>query len=168
MASPNSSNGESFLNELQVQQIGNGWPNEGRISGIDYGTVRIGISICDPSRQWVSPLTTYNRRNERLDADYFEKLVAGERILAWVIGLPVHCDGRESQKSLEVRNFAQWLHDLTGLPVRFFDERYTTRLAERLLEEGEFTKKQRKRRIDRLAAHLILEHYLDYDRSHKA
>jgi putative Holliday junction resolvase len=79
--------------------------------------------------------------------------------------MPNHCDGRESQKSQEVKSFADWLNQLTGLPIRFFDERYTTRLAERLLQEGEFTKKQRKSRIDRVAAHLILEHFLEYDKA---
>ncbi len=111
---------DSFLEELTVQQLGEGFPNEGRIAGIDYGTVRIGISICDPSRQWVSPLTTYNRRNDRLDSAFFQDIAKSERILAWVIGLPVHCDGRESQKSQEVRTFANWLYTLTNLPIRFF------------------------------------------------
>ena len=163
--SNNRFNDDQILNALQVQQLGDDWPAEGRIAGIDYGTVRIGLSICDPSRQWVSPLTTYNRRNEKLDAKFFEETVRAERIKAWVLGLPIHCDGGESQKSMEVKAFADWLHQLTALPIRFFDERYTTRLAERLLQEGEFTKKQRKRRIDRVAAHLILEHFLEYDKA---
>jgi putative holliday junction resolvase len=158
-------NDDSLLPELIVTQIGDAWPGSGRIIGIDYGTVRIGLSICDPSRTWISPLTTYTRRNEALDTKYFEELVKLENPTCWVIGLPIHCDGRESQKSVEAREFANWLHDLTGLSIRFFDERYSSKLADRLLNEAQLTKKQRKNRIDRVAAHLILEHFLEYDRN---
>ncbi len=160
-----ASHDDQFLAIPIEKQIGETWPTEGRIAGIDYGTVRIGLSICDPTRTWVSPLTTYNRRNERLDAQFFVQTQKNENIVSWVLGLPIHCDGRESQKSSQVREFAEWLFELTKLPIRFFDERYTTKLANRLLGEAELTNKQRKRRIDRVAAHLILEHFLEYDKA---
>ncbi|MEM8736481.1 MAG: RuvX/YqgF family protein, partial [Planctomycetota bacterium] len=81
-------------------------PEVGRLFGIDFGTVRIGLATCDPSQTWVTPFETYNRRNERLDEKYFCELVNQEEIVGWVIGLPIHCDGKESQKSAEVRAFA--------------------------------------------------------------
>jgi putative holliday junction resolvase len=137
------------------------WPEIGRLAGVDYGTVRIGISICDPSRTWTSPLETYTRRNETLDQQYFERITRDNQILGWVVGLPIHCDGRESQKSTEVREFASWLYHITSRPVRFMDERYTTALANRMLREAELTHKKRKKQVDRIAAHLILESYLD-------
>ena len=156
---------DDFLKLPEMQQIGRDWPDEGRLVGIDFGTVRIGLSICDPSRTWISPLTTYNRRNERLDAKFFSDLVPAERINAWVLGLPIHCDGNESGKSAQARQFAVWLFELTHLPIRFFDERYTTKLATQMLSQGEFTNKQRKKRIDRIAAHLILEHFIENERA---
>ena len=137
------------------------WPVTGRLSGIDYGTVRIGIAICDPSRTWASPLDTYARRNELLDREYFQKLVQRESIVGWIVGLPVHCDGQESQKSKEVRDFAEWLASYTSLPVRFFDERFTSVLANKLLAQAELTRKKKKQRLDRVAAHLILEAFLE-------
>ena len=137
------------------------WPEAGRLAGVDFGTVRIGISICDPSRTWTSPLETYTRRNETLDQQHFEKLTKENQIQAWVVGLPIHCDGRESKKSEEVREFALWLNHITDRPVRFIDERYTTALANRLLREADLTHKKRKKQVDKVAALLILETYLE-------
>ena len=138
-----------------------GWPETGRLAGIDYGTVRIGIAVCDPSRTWTSPLETYVRRSLDLDQAYFVKLVKENQIQGFVLGLPIHCDGRESQKSQEVRRFARWLLEETEIPVRFVDERYTTALANRMLREAELTHKQRKKQLDKIAAHIILETYLE-------
>ena len=77
------------------------------------------------------------------------------------MGLPIHCDGRDSSKAREVRQFSKWLIDTTKRPVRFIDERYTTALATRLLREVELTHKQRKKQLDKIAAHIILEAYLE-------
>ncbi len=140
------------------------WPSAGRIAGVDYGTVRIGIAICDPSRTWASPLNTYNRRTEPLDREYFQSLAQRESIVGWIVGLPIHCDGQESQKSKEVRDFSIWLGSYTNLPVRFFDERFTSVLANKLLADAELTRKKKKQRIDRVAAHLILEAFLESER----
>jgi putative Holliday junction resolvase len=137
------------------------WPETGRLAGIDYGTVRIGVAICDPSRTWTSPLETYTRRNPVLDERFFRKITTENQIQGWVVGLPIHCDGRESQKSQEAREFATWLHHVTDRPVRFIDERYTTALANRILHDTDLNHRQRKKQVDKLAAHLILETYLE-------
>ncbi len=138
-----------------------GWPDSGRLAGVDFGTVRIGIALCDPSRTWTSPLETYTRRGLAQDLAYFLKLTQENQIGGWVLGLPIHCDGRESAKSNEVRHFAKWLRDETERPVRFIDERYTTALADRMLREVELTHKKRKKQLDKIAAHIILESYLE-------
>ena len=76
--------------------------------------------------------------------------------MLWVVGLPVHLDGRESDKSREARRFGQWLAGVTSLPVELFDERFTSVQAEELLMTAELTSKQRKQRIDKLAAQIML------------
>ena len=154
-----SCGGLSDLGNPDARQFS--WPESGRLAGVDYGTVRIGVSICDPSRTWTSPLETYTRRNETLDQKHFESLTHDNQIEGWVVGLPIHCDGRESQKSEEAREFASWLNHITEKPVRFVDERYTTALANRLLREAELTHKKRKKQVDKVAALLILETYLE-------
>ncbi|MGA2033394.1 MAG: Holliday junction resolvase RuvX [Thermoguttaceae bacterium] len=133
----------------------------GRIAGIDFGTVRIGIAVCDPEGKIASPLESYTRRNAELDARRFRQLALEEKIVRWVVGLPVHLDGRESQKSREARRFGQWLGEQTKVPVEFFDERFTTHDAEQFLLGAELTSKQRKRRIDKLAAQIMLAAYLE-------
>lgn len=132
-----------------------------RIAGIDYGTVRIGIATANLELGIASPYETYTRRNERLDAEYFSNLVEQERIMRFVIGLPVHLDGRESQKSREARAFGEWLAAKTGVPVEYFDERFTSAYAEEILGEAKLSKKKRKARLDQLAAQIMLAAYLE-------
>jgi putative Holliday junction resolvase len=132
-----------------------------RIAGIDYGTVRIGISLADTEVGIATPLVNYSRRTEKLDADYFRALAAEEKIGLFVVGLPVHLDGRESQKSTEARAFGAWLHLATGVLVEFFDERFTTAEADELLGTSHLTKKQRQARRDQIAAQIMLTAYLE-------
>ncbi len=140
----------------------------GRIAGIDYGHVRIGIAISDPDRTIASPLENYDSRGRDQDARRFRRLVDEEGIVLFVVGLPIHLDGRESEKSLEARAFGQWLGETTGIPVEFFDERFTSREAEQLLQAAELTKQRRKKRLDMLAAQIMLSAYLERSQNHRA
>lgn len=137
------------------------FPTAGRIAGIDYGSVRIGIAISDAEQQLASPLDNYTRRGPAGDEKYFTQLVANYDIAGFVIGLPVHTDGRESQKSIEARRFGTWLAGLVQLPITFYDERFTSVEAEQMLEAAQLTSKRRKKRRDMLAAHLILSGFLE-------
>lgn len=132
-----------------------------RIAGIDYGSVRIGIATADLEVGIAGPYETYARRSERLDAEYFKQLALEERIGRFVVGLPVHTSGHESQKSTEARVFGAWLEKLTEVPVEYFDERYTSAEAEALLLEAGLTSKRRKERLDQLAAQIMLTAYLE-------
>jgi len=133
----------------------------GRVAGIDYGTVRIGIALSDPGRSIASPMETYTRRNPELDVQRFQQLAKEQEISLFVVGLPVFLNGLESPKSLEARQFGKWLAEVTGVPVDFFDERFTSTEAENLLLNAELTKKRRKKRIDMLAAQIMLSAYLE-------
>jgi putative Holliday junction resolvase len=132
-----------------------------RIAGIDYGTVRIGIATADTDVGIAGPYENYTRRSQALDAEYFATLAKQERIGRFVVGLPVHLHGGESQKSTEARAFGQWLGEVTGMPVEYFDERFTTAEADHLLGEAKLTKKQRQARRDQLAAQIMLTAYLE-------
>lgn len=133
----------------------------GRLAGIDYGTVRVGVAVTDARQTLASPYEIYARRSPTADEKYFQELVAGEAIVGFVVGLPVHLDGRESQKSREAREFGQWLAGATNVPVRFFDERFTTAEADQFLGAAKLTKKRRKARRDKLAAQIMLTAYLE-------
>jgi putative Holliday junction resolvase len=132
-----------------------------RIAGIDYGTVRIGIATADTSVGIAGPYENYTRRGLMADAHYFRHLATEERIARFVVGLPVHLSGNESQKSLEAREFGKWLAETTGVPVDYFDERFTTSEADQLLGAVKFTKKQKQARRDQLAAQIMLTAYLE-------
>ena len=133
----------------------------GRLLGVDYGSVRVGLAVSDRDRIIASPLATYTRREPDADAAYFRALVAAEGVGGLVVGLPVHLDGREGVKAQEARAYGAWLKDVTGLPVVFYDERFTTVQAESALWNAGLTHKRRKERRDRVAAQMLLQAYLD-------
>ena len=132
-----------------------------RIAGIDYGTVRIGIALADTDIGIASPHANYTRRTADLDAVYFANLAKDGKMGRFVVGLPVHLHGGESQKSTEARQFGTWLGDVTGVPVEFFDERFTTAEADEVLGAARLTQKQRQARRDQLAAQIMLTAYLE-------
>ncbi len=132
-----------------------------RIAGIDYGTIRIGIALAETEVGIAGPFENYTRRSPKLDGDYFKALAQQERIDRFVVGLPVHLHGGESQKSAEARAFGKWLGEITGIPVEYFDERFTTFEADELLSARKLTKKQRQARRDQLAAQIMLTAYLE-------
>lgn len=108
-----------------------------------------------------SPYENYTRRGPQADAERFRRLAADERVSLFVVGLPVHLDGRESGKSAEARQFGAWLAQATGVPVELFDERFSSAQAEQLLLEVDMPRKARKKRMDKLAAQIMLAAYLD-------
>jgi putative holliday junction resolvase len=133
----------------------------GRAAAIDYGTVRIGIAISDARRTIASPHSMYARRDRQQDAAFFKRLAADEDVRLFVVGLPVHLDGRESQKSLESRAFGQWLAEVTGVEVVFYDERFTTTQAHEILTDGQMRGRRRRQRLDMLAAQVMLTAFLE-------
>jgi putative Holliday junction resolvase len=137
------------------------FPVSGRLGGVDYGHKRIGVAVSDPSQSLASPLKNYECRDKELDARFFCRLANDEQIVAWIIGLPLHLSGDESEKSAEVRVFAEWLAEQTGLPYRFADERFSSVQAEAYLVEGGLSSKKRKKRLDMLAAQILLATYLE-------
>ncbi len=132
-----------------------------RIAGIDYGTVRIGIALADTEVGIAGPFQNYSRRSAALDAEFFATLTKAEQIGRFIIGLPVHLDGGESQKSTEARTFGDWLGNATGVPIEYFDERFTTAEAELVLGAANLTKKQKQARRDQIAAQIMLTAYLE-------
>jgi putative Holliday junction resolvase len=133
----------------------------GRLLGVDYGTVRVGLAVSDADRRIASPLATYQRRGREQDAKFFRKLVEDEGIGQIVVGLPVHLSGREGQKAAEARELGRWLGEITGRPVVFWDERFTTVEAESALWEAGLTHKRRRERRDRVAAQLLLQAFIE-------
>ncbi len=131
------------------------------MAGIDVGTVRLGIALSDARRRIATPQASYRRSSPQADAEWLRRFAAQFRVTRFVVGLPVHLDGRESRISRLARQFGAWLHETTGLPVDYIDERFTTHEAETVLLQAGMTSKRRKARRDMLAAQVLLQAYLD-------
>ena len=133
----------------------------GRLLGVDYGSVRVGLAISDADRIIASPLATYERYDADRDAAFFRGMIQKESAVGMIVGLPVHLDGREGVKAVEARQYGAWLQHVSGLPIVFADERFTTVDAESALWNAGLTHKKRKGRRDRVAAQIMLQAYLD-------
>jgi putative Holliday junction resolvase len=132
-----------------------------RLLGIDYGMVRIGLAVSDADRVIASPLEVRERQGPDRDAAYFCQIVEREQIGGLVVGLPLHTTGREGIKAQEARELGEWLKGVTGLPVIYADERFTTAFAESALWSAGLTHKKRKARRDAVAAQMMLQAFLD-------
>ncbi len=132
-----------------------------RILALDFGLRRVGGAISDPLREFASPLEVYERRNDELDARHYRALVREHDIATIVVGLPVHTSGREGELALLARRWGAWLASVTGLPVAYVDERYTSIEADNLMIESGLKRQKRKALRDKLAAQILLQGYLD-------
>jgi len=139
-----------------------------RVLGIDFGHVRIGLSVSDPLRTIASPLgVAKGSRNPSIAAKNLAKelstlLKAKEyEIDLIVVGLPLQLSGKESTRSQEAQVFAQILEQEMGISVVLFDERLTSVQAERSLKEAEFSRKKRKGFVDTVASTILLQSFLD-------
>ena len=144
------------------------FPLTGCLLGLDYGTKRVGIAICDFEQRIASPLNNYSRSNSTADAVHLKTIASEYRAAGLVVGLPVHMSGDEGEKAKEARRFAEWASDATGLPVRFQDERFTTSRAEEAMRAAGLSTKKRKQRLDKVAAQMVLQAFLDRDERESA
>src|SRR5262245_31592836 len=131
------------------------------ILGIDYGRKRIGLAVAQLEMPVTRPLETLVVEDGR---DALAKVVSAIRSVGAqrvVIGLPLHMSGAESEMAAEVRRFAGELERATGIPVALSEERLTSVEAERNLRGSGLRGRERKARVDSIAAQLLLQTYLD-------
>ena len=157
---PHPSNPRS-TNAERISPPDHSLPAFGRLLGLDYGTRRLGIAVSDADQRIASPLDNHDRCTEELDAARLVELAREYRVVGLVVGLPVHMSGDEGQKAAESRDFGSWASRMTGLPVVYEDERYTSALAQQYLRQANLSRRKRKARLDKVAAQLILQAFLD-------
>ena len=133
-----------------------------RFLGIDHGSKRIGLAVSDPGATIASPLATLDAAAKLSDQVVAVLSCAREyEIDAFVIGLPLNMDDTEGNQAKTVRRFGAELERISGKPVHYWDERLSSRAAEELLRPAELTRKKHKARLDRVAALVILQGFLD-------
>jgi putative Holliday junction resolvase len=132
-----------------------------RILGLDYGEKRIGVAICDELGLTAQGLPTIIRKNKKHDWEILLSLISNYKVEKIVIGYPVRLDGSEGIQCEKVDRFAALLEKKFALPVVKWPETLSTKDAEEILIKSGINWKKRKEKIDKLAACLILQDYLD-------
>lgn len=132
-----------------------------RIMALDVGTKRIGVALSDPLKITAQGLETFQRTTLEEDIKGLWKLIDEHEVSELVVGLPKNMDGSEGFKVEEVRQFAADLTAERQIPIVWVDERLTTVSAERALLEADVSRKNRKKVVDKMAAVIILQSYLD-------
>ncbi len=135
-----------------------------RLMGLDVGDKRIGIALSDEGFVIASPKETLERRGNRKDIAHLLDLAQREDVSEILVGMPLSLNGSEGPQAQKVGRFIEALKAETDIPVTTWDERLTTVSAERALLEGDVSRATRKKTIDRVAAALILQGYLDSKR----
>lgn len=135
-----------------------------RIMGLDYGDKTVGVAISDELLLTAQPLETIQReRPAKLRKTFarIDKLIEEYQVDRIVLGLPKKMDNQEGERCERTREFGEMLAKRTGLEIIYQDERLTTKEADAVLDEGGVRKENRKEYIDKLAASLILQGYLE-------
>jgi len=112
-----------------------------------------------------NPLETYTRKgNLQRDTQYIADLARSREVTLIISGLPLGLNGKENEQTAKTREFVDALTSVTDIPVKYLDERFTTLSAERTLIQGNVRREDRKKVIDKVAATIILQNYLDSKR----
>lgn len=138
-----------------------------KIIGLDIGTKRIGVAVSDDLGLTAHGRETIQRTGFKSDLKRIGEVVSVEGAERIVVGLPKNMDGSLGPSAIEALRFLQALKDRLGLPTEAFDERFSTVMAEKTLLMADVTRRKRKKVIDKLAAVIILQGYLDKIRYEK-
>jgi putative Holliday junction resolvase len=142
--------GEGAVNEIR-----------GRVLGVDFGRRRIGLALSDALQITARPLGPVDGSEADRAAEEIGALARENEVVEIVVGLPYNMDGSEGASAHAARDFAERIARAAKLPVTTWDERLTSRQAERLLRDADLSARKRKKRIDSLAAQIMLQALLD-------
>lgn len=135
-----------------------------RILGLDVGTKTVGVAVSDPFG-WTAQgleIIQINEAKEEFGIERLGEIIAEYEVEKVVIGLPKNMDGTLGERAKASENYGELVIETFSLPVEYEDERLTTVQANRMMiEEGDVSRKKRKKVIDKLAAMMILQNYLD-------
>jgi putative Holliday junction resolvase len=132
-----------------------------RILSLDVGEKRIGMALSDALGIIAQQLDTLTRKNEESDFKLIKDILKEKEVAEIVVGFPLNMDGTAGPKAEEINRFVEKLRRQCDIPVKLWDERLTTRQADRLLREADVSRRKRKKLDDKLAAQLILQSYMD-------
>jgi putative holliday junction resolvase len=132
-----------------------------RVMGLDVGSKRIGVAVSDPLGITAQGLETIARKNKQLDFEQLAKLLREYQVSEIIVGYPLRLSGAEGTQSGKMQAFADELRRRFAIPVHLWDERLTSSQANRILREAELSITKRGAAVDRLAAVLILQSWME-------
>ena len=128
---------------------------------MDVGSRRIGLAVSDPLGITAQGLETLQRKNKKFDFYYLQRVIREYDVKEIVVGLPLRMSGAEGTQSEKMQVFAEEVRTHFKLPVHLWDERLTSAEANRLLRETELSIEKRGKAVDRMAAVLILQSWME-------
>jgi len=135
---------------------------EGRFLGLDLGEVRVGVALSDPLGITAQPLGHLDRKGKPKIVEAIRALVTEHGVTRIVVGLPLRLSGEAGPEAVEAEAFAQRLRGaMPGVAVDLWDERLSTAEVERMMIAADVSRKKRRRKVDTLAAVVILQSYMD-------
>ncbi len=134
----------------------------GRVLGLDVGSRRIGVAVSDPLGITAQGLETLQRKTKRQDFEQLQRVIQEYDVREIVVGLPLRMSGAEGIQSDKMQVFAEELRKRFRLPVHLWDERLTSVEANRLLRETDLSIEKRGKAVDRMAAVLILQGWMEH------
>lgn len=135
--------------------------NSKRFMGLDYGDKRIGIAFSDLTGTIASAFEVYTRKNEEEDLNYLFNLAKNQQATKIILGLPLNADGSEGDRTKLTYDFGEKLKNKIGIEVDYCDERFSSLEAEEILKEARLPWQERKKILDKVAAQIILQDYLN-------
>jgi putative Holliday junction resolvase len=135
---------------------------QGRVLGLDVGARRIGVAISDPLGITAQGLETLHRKNKKYDLQFLNRIIREYAVQEIVVGLPLRMSGAEGIQAEKIHVFAEDLRKHFKLPVHLWDERLTSAEANRLLRETDLSIEKRGQAVDRMAAILILQGWMEH------
>lgn len=132
-----------------------------KILGLDYGEARIGVAVSDALGMLASPLDTICEKDRNEQLKKTAAVAKEHNVGKLVVGYPKHMDGTVGHRAQYTEEFARDLSERLGVPYAMWDERLSSTEAHRILESGGVSGKKRKTKVDKIAAVIILQGYLD-------
>ena len=137
-----------------------------RVMGLDVGASRIGVAVSDATGQLALPVGAVERGPREIDK--LKELVREHAVDEVVVGFPLTLEGEVGPQAREVAEYARVLKEKLGVPIKLWDERLSTIMVEKAMVSAGVKRRKRKRAVDKLAAAVILQGYLDARRAAKA
>jgi putative pre-16S rRNA nuclease len=132
-----------------------------RVMALDVGDRTIGVAVSDALQLTAQSRPTLRRKDLKSDIEALRRLAVENEVHEIVVGQPLHMNGNPSPQSQKVGRFADELRKVLNLPIVFWDERLTSFEAEQHLEQMGLNWRQRREQVDKVAAMIILQNYLD-------